>query len=81
MAGAIGRGLRGAGRPVDLCPVADGGEGTLDALAAGLGAERRHADTTDPLERPVHEFGFSLVRRGHRGHRGASGLGLVTPAE
>ena len=49
VAAAIGRGLQAAGRPVDLCPVADGGEGTLDALAAGLGAERRSAAVTDPL--------------------------------
>ena len=33
VAGAIGRGLERAGlMPPDLCPVADGGEGTLDAL-------------------------------------------------
>ncbi len=81
VAAAIGRGLRGAGRPVDLCPVADGGEGTLDALAAGLGAERRHADATDPLDRPIQaEFGVAadvaIVETA-----AASGLGLVTPAE
>ena len=33
VARAIGQGLEAAGRPVDLCPVADGGEGTLQALA------------------------------------------------
>ena len=33
VAGAIGRGLEKAGlMPPDLCPVADGGDGTLDAL-------------------------------------------------
>jgi glycerate 2-kinase len=81
VADAIGRGLQDAGRPVDLCPVADGGEGTLDALAAGLGAERRRAEVTDPLGRPiVAEFGLAgdvaIVETA-----AASGLGLVSPAE
>ena len=81
VAAAIGRGLQDAGRPVDLCPVADGGEGTLDALAAGLGAERRRAEVTDPLGRPIEaEFGLAgdvaLVDTA-----AASGLSLVAEAE
>ena len=32
VASAIGRGLEAKGRPVDLCPLADGGEGTLEVL-------------------------------------------------
>jgi glycerate kinase len=81
VAGAIGRGLQEAGRPVDLCPVADGGEGTLDALAAGLSAERRQADVEDPLGRPIMaEFGLAgqvaIVDTA-----AASGLGLVGPEE
>ena len=81
VAGAIGAGLESAGRPVDLCPVADGGEGTLDALALGLGAERRRASVTDPLKRPVEaEFGLAgeaaIVETA-----AASGLGLVKPAD
>ena len=40
VAAAIGRGLERAGlMPPDLCPVADGGEGTLDALLPQLGGE------------------------------------------
>ena len=81
VAAAIGRGLGASGRPVDLCPVADGGEGTLDALAAGLGAERLTAAATDPLGRRIEaEFGLAgdvaLVDTA-----AASGLGLVAPAE
>jgi glycerate kinase len=81
VAAAVGRGLEAAGRPADLCPVADGGEGTLDALAAGLGAERRHAAATDPLGRPIEaEFGLTgevaLVDTA-----AASGLGLVAEDE
>src|SRR5919197_85121 len=40
VAGAIGRGLERAGlMPPDLCPVADGGDGTLEALVVQLGGE------------------------------------------
>jgi glycerate kinase len=81
VAAAIGRGLEAAGHPADLCPVADGGEGTLDALAAGLGAERVTAATTDALGRPIEaEFGLAgdvaLVDTA-----AASGLSLVAEAE
>jgi glycerate kinase len=81
VATAIGRGLQDAGRPVDLCPVADGGEGTLDALGAGLGAERLTAPATDPLGRPIDaEFGLAgevaVVDTA-----AASGLGLVAEDE
>ncbi len=81
VAAAIGRGLEKAGRPVDLCPVADGGEGTLDALAAGLGAQRRQASVTDPLGREIEaEFGLAgdvaLVDTA-----AASGLSLVAEAD
>ena len=40
VAGAIGRGLERAGlMPPDLCPLADGGEGTIEALLLALGGE------------------------------------------
>ena len=40
VAAAIGRGLERAGlEPPDLCPVADGGEGTLEVLLTALGGE------------------------------------------
>src|SRR4051812_35619058 len=44
-------------RPDDivlLCPLADGGEGTLAAIAAAGGWEWRETDATDPVGRPVH---------------------------
>lgn len=41
-------------------PLADGGEGTLDALVGGLGGERRTVRVTGPLEDPVEaEFGLA----------------------
>lgn len=41
-------------------PLADGGEGTLDVLAAALGGEIRTAQVSDPLGRPVRaRFGLA----------------------
>lgn len=83
---AIGRGVEHTGREVDLCPIADGGEGTLDALAEALGAEVRTASVRDPLGRPI-EARFALTPPGRRGatavveSAAASGLHLVTERE
>jgi glycerate kinase len=64
VAGAIGRGLERAGlMPPDLCPVADGGEGTLDALLPQLGGELRALTVQGPLGDPVRT-GFGLVEDG-----------------
>ena len=51
---AIARGLERAGFDdvVDI-PLADGGEGTLDALLAARGGSRRTARVTGPLGDPV----------------------------
>jgi glycerate kinase len=84
VAGAIGRGLERAGlMPPDLCPVADGGEGTLDALLPQLGGELVAAQVHDPLGRPI-TAGFGLVEDGGTAiveMAAASGLGLVAEAE
>ncbi len=60
VARAIDRGLRKCGIPTDLCPVADGGEGTLEALLAALGGEQLTATVHDPLGRRI-EAPFGLV--------------------
>lgn len=52
-AAALGRGARAAGIDVDECPVADGGEGTADALWGALGGEWHTARVHDPLGRPI----------------------------
>lgn len=54
-ASAIARGAHRAYSEAELveCPMGDGGEGTLDALLASTGAERRLADVHDALERPA----------------------------
>jgi glycerate kinase len=81
VAEAIGRGLRAAGREVDLCPIADGGEGTLEALAPAMDAEIRGATVTDPLGRQIEARfalgdGAAIVETA-----AASGLGLVAEDE
>jgi glycerate kinase len=80
VAGAIGRGLERAGlMPPDLCPVADGGEGTLDALLPQLGGELAAAEVQDPLGRSV-KAAFGLIEGGGTAiveMAAASGLNLV----
>jgi glycerate 2-kinase len=64
VAAAIGRGLELAGlRPPDLCPVADGGHGTMEVLLTALGGETAAATVHDPLGREI-EAAFALVERG-----------------
>jgi hypothetical protein len=83
VADAIAAGLREAGAEADLCPVADGGEGTAQALRAALGGETRRAPTHDPLGRPL-EAEYVLLADGATAAldtAAASGLPLVAPAE
>jgi glycerate kinase len=83
VAAAIARGLRGAGREAVELPVADGGEGTIDALLSTLDGELRTVSVEDPLGRPV-DASFALIDSGRTGvveMARASGLGLVPEAE
>lgn len=83
VAAAIGRGLEDAGlMPPDLCPVADGGEGTLEVLLTALGGETGGARVHDPLGRPINA-GFGLLEDGAAVVEvaAAGGLGLVAEAE
>jgi glycerate 2-kinase len=84
VAGAIGRGLELAGlMPPDLCPLADGGEGTMEAILLALGGEVVGVGVQDPLGRPVRAQ-FGLVEDGGTAvleMASASGLGLVAEDE
>lgn len=86
VAAALGRGLQAAGVPVDLCPVADGGEGTLAALAGVLALRTVEVEVSDPLGRPV-SAAFGLGPAGRHGPvavlemAAASGLTLVPAAD
>lgn len=81
-AAALAEGLRAGGADVVEVPVADGGEGTLDVVAASLGGEWHEAEVSDPLGRPVRarwlllEDGTALVESAE-----AIGLGLVAEEE
>ncbi len=83
-AAAIERGVHAALPDAEcvLLPLADGGEGTLDALAAALGAQRREVATGDALGRPVRAA-FAVARDGLAVVEVAQaiGLALIPPAE
>jgi glycerate 2-kinase len=79
VAAAIASGLRAAGREAEELPVADGGEGTMEALVRALGGELHTETVSDPLGRPV-EAPWALLPDGKTGAvemAKASGLGLV----
>jgi glycerate 2-kinase len=79
VAAALSRGLRAGGREAVELPIADGGEGTMDAL----GGEVHTAPVSDPLGRPV-EARFALLDSGRTAvveTAEASGLRLVAEGE
>lgn len=80
---AIEKGIRAAcqERPVEVIvkPLADGGEGTVEALVAGMGGEKREALVNGPLlKKLVCEYGYlpetntAIIEMA-----GAAGIGLV----
>jgi glycerate kinase len=62
VADAMAAGVRRAApdAEIDLCPMADGGEGTVDAMVAATGGEIRTARVHGPLGRP-REARFGLL--------------------
>ncbi|HEX6667726.1 MAG TPA: glycerate kinase [Solirubrobacterales bacterium] len=74
-------GVREAGAEADLCPLADGGEGTLEVLLGALGGSRVAVRVNDPLRRPVRAS-FGLLEDGGTAvveMAAASGLPLLAP--
>jgi glycerate kinase len=84
VAEAIGRGLGAAGLEADLCPVADGGEGTMETLLASIGGEQVEVDAVrGPLGASIRAP-FALVDGGRRAlveMAAASGLALIAEDE
>ncbi|MCA9283578.1 MAG: glycerate kinase [Phycisphaerales bacterium] len=84
-AGAMADGARRVApdAEIDVCPVADGGEGTLAVLAWPLGLEIRTANVTGPLgSRVTASWGISVDRRSAVVELAqAAGLSLVPMAE
>jgi glycerate kinase len=84
VADAIARGIRAA-RPdaqLDLCPMADGGEGTVDALVAATRGRIEHRRVTGPLPEMKVDAKFGVL--GDRTTAvvemaAASGLALLKP--
>ena len=81
VAAALARGLRDAGWGADRCPVADGGEGTLELLVAAFGGRLEEVAATDPLGRPVTGLLGLAGERAIGEVAPASGLSLVAPAQ
>jgi glycerate 2-kinase len=83
-ADALARGVERTGAQADRCPVADGGEGTMEVLLAALGGERVIERVRGPLGRDVEA---AYARLGPDGERAvvemaqASGLALVAEVE
>ncbi len=70
---------------VTCIPIADGGEGTVDAYLAAVGGERVRVTVRDPLMRPIRaEYGIINTARGRTAvieMAAASGLPLVAAPE
>ncbi|MGH2363337.1 MAG: glycerate kinase [Chloroflexota bacterium] len=84
VARAIARGIHDCdpGILVHAIPVADGGEGTVDALLAALGGERRSTRVEGPLGQAV-DAAWGITRAGDAvvEMAAASGLPLLAPGE
>jgi glycerate 2-kinase len=69
----------GIGAEVEICPTADGGEGTLEVLVGALDGRRREHVAHDSLGRAI-EASFGLLADGNSAiveAASASGLGLI----
>ena len=83
VAEAISNGVLAAGGEADLCPLADGGEGTMRTLVSSVGGTTMTVAVHDPLGRPI-EADFGLIDEGATAiveMAEASGMGLVKPEE
>jgi glycerate 2-kinase len=81
VAKAIAAGIPGTAK-VTLLPIADGGEGTVDALLSALGGERHMAVVDNPLGRSI-EAGWAMLADGRAAIEmaAASGLPLLELSE
>lgn len=83
VAQAMAQGLADAGQSADLCPLGDGGEGTMRVLVGALGGSIVHAPARDPLGRTIAAE-LALLEDGQTAvveTAAASGLHLVREAE
>jgi glycerate kinase len=83
VAAALARGVEATGQRAVALPIADGGEGTMEALLLALGGETAAAQVSDPLGRPVRA-GFGLLDDGVTAvveSAQASGIHLVSAVD
>jgi len=83
VAKAISDGVLTAGGEADMCPLADGGEGTMRTLVSSVGGTTMTVAVHDPLDRLI-EADFGLIDEGSTAiveMAEASGMGLVKPEE
>jgi glycerate kinase len=83
VAGYVAGALESVGIEADRCPIADGGEGTLDVLVHGAGGEILTESVTGPLGEHI-ESRFAVLASGDTSvveAAAAAGLGLVEPSE
>lgn len=86
VAHAIARGVELSlpGARIDLCPMADGGEGTVQALVAATHGQIIHRRVTGPLPEMRVDAPFGLLDDGKTAvieMAAASGLALLQPSE
>jgi glycerate kinase len=82
VAATLQRGLTASGQAAEVCPLADGGEGTVAALAGALALEPLTARASDPLGREREaQFGLGPGGVAVVEMAAASGLPLVAVAE
>ena len=82
VAEAIGKGLADRGLEVDLMPIADGGEGTLEVLLDALGGETMAVQAHDALGRPIEaRVGLDVGEPGTAIVETAQAIGLPLVAE
>lgn len=81
-AAALARGVRTAGGNAIELPIADGGEGTAEAIHAVLGGTWRETVASDPLGRP-HRARWLVLPDGRAVVEAAAAIGLplLAPAE
>ncbi|WP_206921904.1 glycerate kinase family protein [Alicyclobacillus suci] len=84
VAGAMAEGVRKVSpcAAVELVPIADGGEGTVDCLLAAIGGEKVEVQVHDPLGRPVLAH-YGILKHGTvvLEVAVAAGLGLISDGE
>jgi len=77
----IGEEFEKAGHKVDLVPIADGGEGTVEAFLYDFGGEKKFIEVSGPLRRKVKAYYGLFEKTAFIEMAQASGIQLLTNKE